>query len=72
MHIASALKKKVISLWFATSPEIGFAPWMPGEGSVIIEADSKKRPTSKLGNRGYRDGSVFNVDLDRIAQAVID
>ena len=72
MHIASAFKKKVISLWFATTPEIGFAPWMPGEGSVIIEADSKKRPTSKLGNRGYQDGSVFNVDLDRIAQAVID
>jgi len=72
MQIASAFKKKVISLWFATTPEIGFTPWMPDEGSVIIEADSKKRPTSKLGNRGYQDGSVFNVDLDRIAQAVID
>lgn len=72
MHIAAALKKKVISLWFATTPQIGFAPWMPGEGSVMIEADCKKRPTSKLGNRGYEDGCVFNINLDSIAEAVND
>lgn len=70
MHIASALKKKVVSLWFATTPQIGFAPWQPGEGSVMIEADCKKRPTSKLGNRGFEDGCVFNIDLDAVAQAV--
>ncbi len=70
MHIASALKKKVISLWFATTPEIGFCPWKPGDGSVMIEADCDKRPTSKLGNRGYKNGCVFNIDLERIAKAV--
>ncbi|MDP4843013.1 MAG: glycosyltransferase family 9 protein, partial [Salibacteraceae bacterium] len=70
MHIASALKKKVVSLWFATTPQIGFAPWQPGEGSVMIEADCKKRPTSKLGNRGFEDGCVFNIDLDAVAKAV--
>ncbi|MCO4805415.1 MAG: glycosyltransferase family 9 protein [Flavobacteriales bacterium] len=68
MHIASALKKKVISLWLATTPEIGFAPWQPGEGSVMIEADCKKRPTSKLGNRGFEDGCVYNIDLQKIAR----
>jgi ADP-heptose:LPS heptosyltransferase len=70
MHIASALKKKVVSLWFSTTPQIGFAPWQPGEGSVMIEADCKKRPTSKLGNRGFEDGCVFNIDLDAVAKAV--
>ena len=70
MHIAAALKKKVISLWFATTPQLGFAPWQPGEGSKIIEAECKKRPTSKLGNRGYADGGVFNIDLNLIANSV--
>ena len=67
MHIAAALKKKTISLWLATTPEIGMAPWRPGEGSEMVEADCRKRPTSKLGNRGYDDGCVYNIDLDRIA-----
>lgn len=68
MHIASALKKPVISIWLATTPQIGFSPWQPGEGSKIVEANCKKRPTSKLGNRGYQDGCVFNIDIQRIAQ----
>lgn len=72
MHIASALKKRVVSLWFATTPHLGFAPWQPGQGSVMIEASCKKRPTSKLGNRGYEDGCVFNIDLDEVAKAVND
>lgn len=70
MHIAAALKKPVISLWFATTPELGFAPWQPGDGSVMIEAECRKRPTSKLGNRGFKDGCVFNVDLDKISARV--
>lgn len=67
MHIAAALNKRVISLWLATTPKIGMSPWRPGAGSEMIEADCNKRPTSKLGNRGYEDGCVFNIDLDRIA-----
>lgn len=70
MHIASALHKKVVSLWFATTPQIGFAPWQPGEGSAMIEASCRKRPTSKLGNRGFKDGCVFNINLEEIKSAV--
>ena len=70
MHIAAALKKPLISLWFATTPQLGFAPWQAGPGSVMVEADCKKRPTSKLGNRGYSDGCVFNIDIERIAREV--
>ena len=69
MHIGAALKKKVISLGFATTPELGMSPWLPGEGSEIIEAESKNRPTSKLGNKGYGQ-EVFNIDLERVASAV--
>jgi len=60
----------VISLWFATTPQLGFAPWQPGEGSQMIEAECKKRPTSKLGNRGYVDGCVFNIDLQDVFNAL--
>lgn len=70
MHIAAALKKRLISLWFATTPEIGMAPWKPGAGSQTVEANCNKRPTSKLGNRGFKDGDVFNIDLDRVAHLV--
>jgi len=70
MHIATALERPVISLWLATTPALGFAPWNAVEGSLIIEADCPKRPTSKLGNRGYQDGCVFNIDLKAIADAV--
>lgn len=50
MHIAAAFKKKILSLWGNTIPEFGMYPYMPGEGSKIIE--NKKlwcRPCSKLG-----------------------
>ncbi|GAB4375972.1 MAG: glycosyltransferase family 9 protein [Salibacteraceae bacterium] len=70
MHIAAALKKPVFSLWLATTPQLGFAPWRPGIGSRIFEADCKKRPTSKLGNRGYKSGCVFNLDLEKVAAEV--
>lgn len=70
MHIAVALKKPLVSLWLATTPELGFAPWQPSAPSVMIEAKCSKRPTSKLGNRGYKDGCVFNIDLDEVVAAV--
>lgn len=68
MHVATALGCKVISIWLATTPELGFSPWQPKNMSIIIEADCAKRPTSKLGNRGYTSGCVFKVDLDKIAE----
>lgn len=63
MHIASAYKRNIISLWGATSPELGFPPYKPGEHSVILEEPHVLRPTSKLGKQ-----RVFNqIDyIDRI------
>jgi ADP-heptose:LPS heptosyltransferase len=70
MHIAAALGKKVVSLWFATTPQLGFAPYHPAHGSVMVEAHCPKRPTSKLGNRGYSNGCVFNLDLNAVLTAL--
>jgi heptosyltransferase-2 len=70
MHIATALKRPVISLWLATTPQLGFAPLQAVEGSHVVEANCTKRPTSKLGNRGFQDGCVFRIDLELVARLV--
>ena len=74
MHIAAALKKKVISLWGATVPEFGMYPYFPGEGSKIIEPKGvKDRPFSKLGdNKWYKPNfkGMYAIDLDEVVEAV--
>ena len=50
MHIAAAYKKKIYSVWGNTIPEFGMYPYLPGEGSKMIEVkDLYCRPCSKLG-----------------------
>jgi ADP-heptose:LPS heptosyltransferase len=50
MHIASAFKKDIISVWGNTIPAFGFSPYLPGENSKIIEVlDLSCRPCSKIG-----------------------
>lgn len=52
MHIAAALKKRVISIWGATVPQFGMYPYQPGPGSQILEPSKEcNRPYSKLGNK---------------------
>lgn len=52
MHVASAFKKPIISVWGGTVPEFGMSPYLPGKGSHIVEPRHlKRRPCSKLGNR---------------------
>ena len=50
MHIAAAFKKKIYSVWGNTIPAFGMYPYLPGEGSKIIEVTGLScRPCSKLG-----------------------
>jgi len=50
MHIASAFKKKILSVWGNTVPEFGMYPYLPDSESEIIEIkDLKCRPCSKIG-----------------------
>jgi ADP-heptose:LPS heptosyltransferase len=50
MHIAAAFHKKILSVWGNTSPELGMFPYLPGDGSEILEVKGLPcRPCSKLG-----------------------
>ncbi len=50
MHIAAAFKKKIYSVWGNTVPDFGMYPYLPGEGSRIIEIKGLRcRPCTKLG-----------------------
>ncbi|HCR89971.1 MAG TPA: glycosyl transferase [Prolixibacteraceae bacterium] len=50
MHIAAAFRKKIVSVWGNTVPQLGMYPYLPGEGSKMLEVGGLKcRPCSKLG-----------------------
>lgn len=50
MHIASAFKKDIISLWGNTVPELGMYAYKAGEKSKIFETKNLRcRPCSKIG-----------------------
>lgn len=73
MHIASALKKKVISIWGATVPEFGMYPYLPGEGSKIMEPQGVSRPYSKLGNKQWYKPAfkgMEKIDVNAVVLAV--
>jgi ADP-heptose:LPS heptosyltransferase len=74
MHIASALNKKVLSVWGNTVPEFGMYPYMPNEQSVIFEVKGLScRPCTKLGYNACPKGHfkcINNIDLDKITQAI--
>lgn len=52
MHIAAALKKRIVSIWGNTIPEFGMTPYLPAEhspASIIEVKDLACRPCSKIG-----------------------
>ena len=50
MHIASAFKKKIISVWGNTVPEFGMYPYLPDPESEIMEIKGLScRPCTKIG-----------------------
>jgi len=50
MHIASAFKKKIVSVWGNTIPEFGMYPYLPHPQSEIMEIKGLKcRPCTKIG-----------------------
>jgi heptosyltransferase-2 len=75
MHIASALKKKVISIWGATVPAFGMYPYLPGKGSKIIEPHGVSRPYSKLGNKQWYKPAfkgMEKIDVKEVVDAVVE
>ena len=76
MHVAAALKKRVISIWGATVPEFGMAPYRPGAGSRILEPSGDcRRPYSKLGNKVFYKPAYDcwdGLEPEVVADAVLD
>lgn len=74
MHIASALKKQVISVWGSTVPGFGMYPYMPGISSEKLEVKNLNcRPCSKIGYEKCPLGHfkcMNNIDETRIAEIV--
>lgn len=73
MHIAAAFGKHIVSMWGATVPEFGMAPFQPGAHSVCIEAKHLAfRPTSKLGNRNSRKErrTMEELPVEEVLEAV--
>ena len=76
MHIASALGKKIISVWGNTVPEFGMYPYLPHQDSEIMEIkDLKCRPCSKIGftecpKKHFK--CINDLDEDYIAKRIKD
>jgi ADP-heptose:LPS heptosyltransferase len=74
MHIAAAFGKDIISVWGNTVPEFGMTPYLPTEGSQIIEAKGVKcRPCSKIGHNECPKGHfkcMQLIDTEAVAKAV--
>jgi len=72
MHIASAFKKDILSLWGNTIPEFGMYPYLPGRNSEILENSHLKcRPCSKLGYAKCPKGHfrcMMELDEERIVE----
>jgi ADP-heptose:LPS heptosyltransferase len=79
MHIASAFKKKIISLWGCTKPGLGMYPYLPDPASIILEplesASFKplSHPCSKLGNRckhGMNNRCIDHITVTQVVEAI--
>ena len=52
MHIAAAFKKKIISIWGSTVPDLGMFPYFPDPVSKMQKVDGIKcQPCSKIGRQ---------------------
>ena len=78
MHIAAALRKKVISVWGNTVPDFGMYPYYPEgkENYYIVEVQALScRPCSKLGyktcpKKHFR--CMMEINIDKILQLAGD
>lgn len=72
MHIAAALKKRIITIWGNTTPIFGMNAYFPAKQSVDFEVDGLKcRPCSKLGYKACPKkhfACMVSQPLEEIAQ----
>ncbi len=74
MHIASAYKRNVISLWGNTTPQLGMYPYHSGDKSQIFEVSGLScRPCSKIGYEKCPKGHfrcMEDIDYSAITELV--
>jgi len=72
MHIASAFKKNIISLWGCTKPGLGMSPYLSGSQSIeILPENTKSKPCSKLGNRcNYKGGCINRISTNKLVETI--
>jgi ADP-heptose:LPS heptosyltransferase len=74
MHIASAFKKKIVSVWGNTIPAFGMYPYLPHPQSEIMEIKGLKcRPCTKIGftkcpKKHFK--CILDLDDDYIAKKI--
>ena len=74
-HIAAMLGTKVITLWGATHPYLGFTPFnQPEENSIVADRNLfPKLPTSVYGNKevkGY-ENAMRTISIDSICKKLL-
>lgn len=70
MHAAALMGKPLVSLWGATHPALGFAPWPEAENQRIVLTKGAS-PISKHGKVPfYRGNPMRNLDLEEVAKAI--
>ncbi len=76
MHIASAFKKDILSVWGNTVPEFGMYPYLPGKSSKIFEVEGLScRPCSKIGYKKCPKGHfkcMNDINPEAIARKAIN
>jgi ADP-heptose:LPS heptosyltransferase len=74
MHIGSAFKKDVFSIWGNTTPQLGMYPYLPGKNSQQFEVENLScRPCSKIGHQQCPKGHfkcMTEQDVTKIIRAV--
>ena len=74
MHIASAYRKPIVSLWGNTVPEFGMSPYLPHKDSRIFEITNLKcRPCSKIGyNKCPKKhfNCMLQLDSEKVAEYI--
>jgi len=58
MHIAALIGIPVVSVWGATHPKMGFAPWNQPEANAIQDLTLPCRPCSVYGNKKCKFGDL--------------
>lgn len=72
MHAAALMNVPLVSIWAATHPHLGFAPWPPRQNQRLI-LSSASSPISKHGNvPWWRSNPIQKVEVKEVLTAIAE